>query len=133
MNGFYPETIDYPNLPDDLISITDDLYKQLLIGQNSGKLITPNGSEAPYLSEPAPPTAEQLMELAESELNRLISAANAYMSDRQWPGKAAIGRLKGDELAQYNLWLDYLDALYAVDTSLHQGIEWPTMPSQNLV
>ncbi|WP_204528018.1 tail fiber assembly protein, partial [Citrobacter cronae] len=31
--------------------------------------------------------------------------------------KAAIGRLKGDELAQYNLWLDYLDALEALDTS----------------
>nr|WP_090135259.1 tail fiber assembly protein [Kosakonia oryziphila] len=59
---------------------------------------------------------------------KYIAAANAYMSDRQWPGKAAIGRLKGDELTQYGLWLDYLDALYAVDTSA-TDIEWPSQPA----
>ncbi|EGB1728103.1 tail fiber assembly protein, partial [Escherichia coli] len=48
---------------------------------------------------------------------------------RQWPGKAAIGRLKGEELAQYNLWLDYLDALEMVDTSGAPDIEWPTPPA----
>ncbi|ERC90934.1 tail fiber assembly protein, partial [Escherichia coli] len=47
---------------------------------------------------------------------------------KQWPGKAAIGRLKGEELAQYNLWLDYLDALELVDTSSAPDIEWPTPP-----
>ncbi|CGN25542.1 Putative tail fiber assembly [Salmonella enterica subsp. enterica serovar Typhi] len=47
----------------------------------------------------------------------------------QWPGKAAIGRLKGEELAQYNLWLDYLDALELVDTSGAPDIEWPTPPA----
>ncbi len=45
------------------------------------------------------------------------------------PGKAAIGRLKGEELAQYNLWLDYLDALELVDTSSAPDIEWPTPPA----
>ncbi|WP_250205575.1 tail fiber assembly protein, partial [Escherichia coli] len=44
-------------------------------------------------------------------------------------GKAAIGRLKGEELAQYNLWLDYLDALELVDTSSAPDIEWPTPPA----
>ncbi|END7661099.1 tail fiber assembly protein, partial [Escherichia coli] len=39
---------------------------------------------------------------------------------------AAIGRLKGEELAQYNLWLDYLDTLELVDTSGAPDIEWPT-------
>ncbi|WP_139059164.1 tail fiber assembly protein, partial [Escherichia coli] len=48
---------------------------------------------------------------------------------KQWPGKAAIGRLKGEELAQYNLWLDYLDALELVDTSSAPDIEWPTPPA----
>ncbi len=44
-------------------------------------------------------------------------------------GKAAIGRLKGEELAQYNSWLDYLDALELVDTSSVPDIEWPTPPA----
>lgn len=50
------------------------------------------------------------------------------MNAKQWPGKAAIGRLKGDELAQYNLWLDYLDALEAVETSRAPDINWPVPP-----
>lgn len=66
---------------------------------------------------------------AEQRRTLLISNANAYMSERQWPGKAAIGRLKGNELAQYNLWLDYLDALVAVDTTGVPDIEWPTAPA----
>ncbi|TII96102.1 tail fiber assembly protein, partial [Escherichia coli] len=40
-----------------------------------------------------------------------------------------IGRLKSEELAQYNLWLDYLDALELVDTSSAPDIEWPTSPA----
>lgn len=47
----------------------------------------------------------------------LIDEATAYMNSKQWPGKAVIGRLKGEELAQYEIWLDYLDALDSVDTS----------------
>ena len=66
---------------------------------------------------------------AELEKQQLINQANNYMNSKQWPGKAAIGRLKGEELAQYNLWLDYLDALELVDTSGAPDIEWPTPPA----
>lgn len=39
-----------------------------------------------------------------------------------------MGRLKRDALTQYGLWLDYLDALEAVDTSSAPNIVWPTHP-----
>ncbi|WP_141036406.1 tail fiber assembly protein, partial [Escherichia coli] len=55
--------------------------------------------------------------------------ANVYINKRQWLGKAAIGRVKADELEQYNLWLDYLDTLELVDTSSAPDIEWPTPPA----
>ncbi|HHV2514511.1 tail fiber assembly protein [Escherichia coli] len=60
---------------------------------------------------------------------QLINLANEYINSKQWPGKAAIGRLKGEELAQYNLWLDYLDALEVTDISSAPDIEWPTPPA----
>ncbi|WP_400165698.1 tail fiber assembly protein [Escherichia coli] len=63
------------------------------------------------------------------ERQRRIYDANDFMNSKQWPGKAAIGRLKGEELAQYNLWLDYLDALELVDTASAPDIEWPTPPA----
>ena len=80
-----------------------------------------------WISTPAP-TPGELRDAAERQRALLITTANAYMSDRQLPGKAAIGRLKSDELEQYNLWLDYLDALYAVDTDA-PDIEWPIAPA----
>jgi len=65
---------------------------------------------------------------ANAEKKARIDAANDYMNDRQWPGKVALGRLKDEEKAQYILWLDYLDALEAVDTSSAPDINWPTAP-----
>ncbi|WP_338789594.1 tail fiber assembly protein [Escherichia coli] len=83
----------------------------------------------PAWADIPPPTHEELIEITESERQLLINQANEYMNSKQWPGKAAIGRLKDDELAQYNLWLDYLDALELVDTSSAPDIEWPTPPA----
>ncbi|KNC92539.1 tail fiber assembly protein [Trabulsiella odontotermitis] len=73
-------------------------------------------------------TKEQLIQEATITKEELIQAANTYINNKQWPGKAAIGRLSGDELAQYNLWLDYLDALEAIDTSSAPDISWPVPP-----
>lgn len=79
------------------------------------------------ISQPPQPekTKEQLIQEAELEKEGRIRAANDFINSKQWPGKAAIGRLKGDELEQYNLWLDYLDTLDAVDTSTAPEIDWP--------
>ncbi|EKK1330118.1 tail fiber assembly protein [Escherichia coli] len=81
-----------------------------------------------WVDEPEP-THEELVRTADAEKRSRIEQANYYINSKQWPGKAAIGRLKGDELAQYNLWLDYLDALELVDTSGTPDIEWPTPPA----
>ncbi|HAM7310049.1 TPA: tail fiber assembly protein, partial [Escherichia coli] len=76
-----------------------------------------------------PPTHEEQIAAAELEKQQLINQVNEYINSKQWPGKAAIGRLKDEELAQYNLWLDYLDTLELVDTSGAPDIEWPTPPA----
>ncbi|MWF42579.1 tail fiber assembly protein, partial [Escherichia coli] len=76
-----------------------------------------------------PPTHEEQIAAAELKKQQLINQVNEYINSKQWPGKAAIGRLKGEELVQYNLWLDYLDALELVDTSSAPDIEWPTPPA----
>ncbi|AGE84950.1 tail fiber assembly protein [Cronobacter sakazakii SP291] len=80
----------------------------------------------------ADPEAQRAYDIsaAVTRQQALISQANDFMNGKQWPGKAAIGRLKGDELAQYGLWLDYLDALEALDTSSAPDIIWPSPPGQ---
>lgn len=73
---------------------------------------------------------ESAISAAENKKRLLINESTEYVNSKQWPGKAAIGRLSGDGLAQYNLWLDYLDALEAVDTSTAPDITWPVAPSE---
>lgn len=75
-----------------------------------------------------PPTQEELIGQAERQKQILIDQANAFMNARQWPGKAVLGRLKGDDLTQYNNWLDYLDALESVEVTHAPEIIWPDTP-----
>lgn len=67
---------------------------------------------------------------AEAEKQSRIDQANDFMNRKQWPGKAVLGRLKGDELTQYNVWLDYWDVLEVVDTSRAPDIDWPIPPGE---
>lgn len=77
-------------------------------------------------------TAQHVAEVlaADVEKETMIEKVNAYINSKQWSGKAAMGRLKDSEKADYNTWLDYLDALEAVDTSSAPDINWPTPPEE---
>lgn len=125
-NGFYSE--ENTVIPDDAIEISDDTYQELLNGNMAGKIITTGDAGLPVLIDRPKSTHDEFVAAANIEKQERIDEANEYMNSKQWPGKAAIGRLKGDELLQYNLWLDYLDALEVVDTSSAPRIEWPTPP-----
>lgn len=113
----------------DAVAINDDVRKEYGGAWPQGKILSSvNGM--PAWADIPPPTKEELIQAAEYDRQRRIDAANDYMDSKQWPGKAAIGRLKGDELAQYNLWLDYLDTLETVDTTSAPDIKWPTPPGE---
>lgn len=75
-----------------------------------------------------PLSHEEEIAAAEAEKQYRIDQANEYINSKQWPGKAALGRLADDEKAQYNEWLDYLDALESVDISSAPDINWPESP-----
>ncbi|WP_343100225.1 tail fiber assembly protein, partial [Escherichia coli] len=116
--------------PDDALAVSDDVYNEFAINTPPDDKIRVAGKNGlPTWALIPPPSYEELIQQAESERQLLLNQANEYMNSKQWPGKAAIGRLKGEELAQYNLWLDYLDALELIDTSSAPDIEWPTPPA----
>ncbi|WP_336996547.1 tail fiber assembly protein [Leclercia sp. UBA7405] len=75
-----------------------------------------------------PPTQEEIIAAAYAEKKRLTDDANDYINSKQLPGKAVLDRLTNAEKELYNEWLDYLDALEAVDTSSAPDIDWPSMP-----
>lgn len=65
--GWYPETINYPNLPKDVIIVPDSLYEELV-----GKQITTDQNGIPKLWEPAEPTVDDMV-------NGLVAALQAEM------------------------------------------------------
>ncbi len=94
-----------------------------------GKLLSADVSGKPVWINSPPPTHAESVQAAEGQKQALTAQANAFISSKQWAGKAALGRLKGDEQVQYNAWLDYLDALETVDTSSAPDINWPDSPA----
>nr|WP_261289423.1 tail fiber assembly protein [Escherichia coli] len=105
---------DYINVnswPDDAVEVDEQVYIEFSGLPPKGKIRIAGENGFPAWSEIPPPTHEEQIAAAELKKQQLINQSNEYMNTKQWPGKAAIGRLKGEELAQYNLWLDYLDAL----------------------
>ncbi|EON5866621.1 tail fiber assembly protein [Escherichia coli] len=127
LNGFLLEATAEEYDGGDLIEVSQDVYNQFIAGSETQIMVA--GNRGPVWQDAPVPTQEELTQAAEYERQRRINDANHFMNSKQWPGKAAIGRLKGDELAQYILWLDYLDALELVDTSSAPDIEWPTPPA----
>ncbi|HBB1426091.1 tail fiber assembly protein [Escherichia coli] len=117
-------------MPENATKINFTIYSEFAgVAWPDGKILGSDKNGFPAWQDAPPLTSEELISIAESNKQRLVNQANEYMNSKQWPGKAAIGRLKGEELAQYNLWLDYLDALELVDTSSAPDIEWPTPPA----
>ncbi|QYH18286.1 tail fiber assembly protein [Enterobacter sp. DNB-S2] len=115
--------------PTDAIEVADDIHEKYSADPPKGKLLIAGTDGMPAWGETPPLTHDEIVAQAEAERINRIGVANDFMNGKQWPGKAAIGRLKGDELTQYNLWLDYLDELEAVDTSSAPNIVWPISPA----
>lgn len=129
--AFYPAEqkqtyIDAGTLPNDVIEVEDTVRDTYNAQPPAEKVLGVDGNGNPaWVNLPL----EQLIAKAQATKANRIDAANNYMNGKQWPGKAALGRLKGDELTQYGLWLDYLDALEAVDTSTAPDVAWPRVPA----
>ncbi|ELW9227426.1 tail fiber assembly protein [Morganella morganii] len=81
--------------------------------------------EALLIANP-PPTKQQLAEQAEEKKQFLIS--EVHTETEMLRAKLALGRIKDDEKVLLNAWLDYLDLLETIDTTLAPDIDWPQKP-----
>lgn len=114
--------------PADAVEMADDISAVYMAEPPEEKIRAAGDDGYPVWINKPEPTQDELIDIASADKQQRIDQVNEYMNSKQWPGKAAIGRLKGDELSQYHRWLDYLDALEAVDTSAPQEISWPAAP-----
>lgn len=71
-NGFYPEFWDYPNLPPDLIDISDEYHAELLAAQETGKVIAPDADGVPQAIDPPPPDPAVLRQFMVLSFTQLL-------------------------------------------------------------
>ncbi|HGA1724754.1 TPA: tail fiber assembly protein [Escherichia coli] len=83
-------------------------------------------SEAMEIINP-PPTHEQLIQAAENERQRLLSAADAIMLD--WRTELMLGEISDANRAKLSAWLLYKNQVKAVDVTTYPEINWPPEPN----
>lgn len=105
----------------EIMPVNQDLWKN---GIQTGWMAI-SEEEANKIANP-PPTIAQLIEQAEIKKQYLI--AEVQTKTQMLQTKLALGRIKDDEKALLNAWLDYLDMLEAVDTTTAPDIDWPVKP-----
>lgn len=130
--GFYNDVMkeDYEaagSWPDDVISVSDRWYNWLIQGQSEGKIITVNEYGQPILSEPLPPSVEQLIYEAEARKTTLMQAAGDAIAPLQDAVDLDIATSKENSLLLE--WKKYRVLLNRIDTSKPQNINWPETPA----
>lgn len=75
-------------------------------------------------------TAAHVADIAAAEAQRQQLLVVAQQSITVWQTKLLMGRkLTENESNKLNIWMDYIDALEAVDVSTAPSIEWPAIPA----
>lgn len=97
-NAFFPVELkiayqESGEWPDDGIEIDDTVAAEFMKEAPEGKYRGVIDGMPAWIDIP-PPTHEEQIAAAELEKQQLINQVNEYINSKQWPGKAAIGRLK---------------------------------------
>ena len=125
MKEIYESNVNFDNAKE----VDEELFIEYSGEPPKGKIRIAGEDGFPAWGDIPPPTHDELIAAAEAQKQLRIDQANEYMNSKQWPGKAAMGRLKDAEKVQYNAWLDYLDELESVDITAVPDITWPTPPA----
>lgn len=116
----------YSTKPDDIesVEISDTRWLELVDAQNKGKVIRADSVGFPVIEDMPGPTPEALMQIAESERQARLSHARESISI--WNTKLLMKRtLTESETEKLGVWMDYIDAVNAVDIS---DPLWPDVP-----
>lgn len=117
--------------PDDAKEISDALYKSLMDGQASGKVIASDDDGAPVLITPKIDWNAR----AESQRQKLLTEASNVTAD--WRTELQLDVISADDKASLIKWMAYIQKLKSIDLTNVAGstndstapdISWPEKP-----
>ena len=131
-NSFYPDELlcAYElsgNLPDDLISVSDEVFREFTATPVNGKVRSAGDHGMPTWEDIPPPSHEEHVALA--ELQKQTRLENAMQSISIIHLKLQAGRKLNElEKMRLNAVLDYINEIEEIDIETSPGINWPTKP-----
>ena len=119
----------HADIPADAVDITENKWRELMSGQEAGKIIAADDTGYPVLLDRPAPTHEQFVAAAEQEKQNRIDEALQSISVISL--KLRAGRVLTDaEQLRLDSTLDYIDAVTATDTDTAPDINWPEKTQQ---
>ncbi|EKK5378462.1 tail fiber assembly protein [Morganella morganii] len=112
--------------PDDIVEVDGDVMHEYAGIPPEGKMLGADKKGKPAWVDIPPLAHAELVEQAEAKNRYLMAEVESETSMLR--AKLALKRIKPDEEALLNAWLDYLDELEAVDVSTAPDIIWPVKP-----
>ncbi|EIN1870731.1 tail fiber assembly protein [Salmonella enterica subsp. enterica serovar Banana] len=112
--------------PDDGIEIDGSIADDFMQEPPEGKVRGVDENGYPVWLDIPLPSPEELVADAESKRGVLLNEAQSTIS--LWQTELQLGIISDDDKASLIMWMKYIQALNAVDTSTAPDIEWPVKP-----
>ena len=130
-NAFYPVVMkeDYLSAgtwPQDGLEIDDEKALSFMGEPPEGQVRVAGDDGLPCWADIPPPTQEELIARADATKEALISSAKETIS--LWQTELQLGVISDEDKASLIVWMNYIKAVQAVDTSKAPDITWPDKP-----
>lgn len=110
--------------PADALPLEASTARKFMNEAPAGKKMVAGIDGFPVWESLPPPTPEELIEQAERTKNQLLKDAQQEIGI--WQTKLLLGHISDGEKKALNKWLDYIDAVQAVNVNITSEIVWPT-------
>ena len=114
--------------PDDAVELEQSTALEFMGEAPEDKIMRAGPDGLPAWADTPPPSSAQLSEQAEQRKTSLLEMAQDTISI--WQTKLLLGRISDADKASLNAWLDYIDAVQALDVTSPEVISWPDAPAQ---
>ena len=87
--GFYDDPKNYKNVPDDLVEISDEVYKSVCSNRHVDKILSADENGYPILIDPVPPSEsdiarQQIAEIESTITDRRLREAMLTTTGKDW-------------------------------------------------
>lgn len=124
---FMPRYEGAGTLPDDAISVTDDIYAEFSGDPPEGYVRTAGSDGFPIWAKVPPLTHAEQVIVAEQYRQSLLLDVDAVTSD--WRIALMLGDISDADKASLSEWMAYKKEVKAVDVSGAPDISWPESPA----